>query len=617
MGGISAGSGAAGSLLITGCKVFNNAGITNPPAGSLGGGGGATIEVANGGQATIVDSSFYGNTRDGDGGGISFRVASGATGTISGCAIYGNSGDQGGGVLVAGNALLQQSTITGNTAYSGGGIYTYRRDDGPYIADCQISNNTAFYGGGVLVAGPGPGTTTMARCDISFNVANEAAQPNLVDRTGQGGGIYAATALPSVKKLVITSSSIAHNQAARHGGGIFGGASQIFASTISDNSAQIGGGLMMQGGGISDSTISGNSAVEGAGIYAKGIAISRSTIAGNKAAGSGGGLFLAADVLTLSDSIVENSAPSGPDIAALAGSVIDAHYNLIHSNGQSGLVASPPGAPDANGNLIGGTLGNSISALIGPLLYNGGPVLFDGVRILTHAILPGSPAIDAGDPAAAAGVGDVPQFDERGTPFMRVVGGRIDMGAVEYQPNPLLGDYNFDGIVDAADYTVWVDSQFTNQVYFSQVDLRADGDANGIVDQADYDFWKSHFGNTLAGSVASTPPAEAILISMPTASASPLAVTQQSTLNSRPTSNIPQSEISNPKLTTLAPRSSFLAPSTHDSALLTWLTTQSTPNQPTNDAPAPRSTHTTNDNVESPEDLDALDTAFATLATSL
>jgi Type I phosphodiesterase / nucleotide pyrophosphatase len=52
----------------------------------------------------------------------------------------------------------------------------------------------------------------------------------------------------------------------------------------------------------------------------------------------------------------------------------------------------------------------------------------------------------------------------------------------------LVGDYNGDGAIDAADYTVWRDTQG------STTDLRADGDGNGAVDEADFKLWRSHFG---------------------------------------------------------------------------------------------------------------------------
>jgi hypothetical protein len=56
------------------------------------------------------------------------------------------------------------------------------------------------------------------------------------------------------------------------------------------------------------------------------------------------------------------------------------------------------------------------------------------------------------------------------------------------------GDYNYDGIVDVADYTVWRDN------LGSQTDLDADGDFDGVVGPADYDLWKSNFGSTGGGS---------------------------------------------------------------------------------------------------------------------
>lgn len=58
---------------------------------------------------------------------------------------------------------------------------------------------------------------------------------------------------------------------------------------------------------------------------------------------------------------------------------------------------------------------------------------------------------------------------------------------------PLVGDYNDDGFVDAADYTVWRDSLGS-----SGADLPADGDGNLIVDQQDYVLWKTNFGSSAA-----------------------------------------------------------------------------------------------------------------------
>ena len=52
------------------------------------------------------------------------------------------------------------------------------------------------------------------------------------------------------------------------------------------------------------------------------------------------------------------------------------------------------------------------------------------------------------------------------------------------------GDYNNDGVVDAADYTVWRDT------FGSTTDLTADGNENGQIDAGDYDVWKANYGQS-------------------------------------------------------------------------------------------------------------------------
>ena len=72
---------------------------------------------------------------------------------------------------------------------------------------------------------------------------------------------------------------------------------------------------------------------------------------------------------------------------------------------------------------------------------------------------------------------------------------------VQYQPtlvqltavNFLAGDYNGNGVVDAADFVVWRNSLGAAVVEFSG----ADGNGNGLIDQPDYDVWRGHFGTTL------------------------------------------------------------------------------------------------------------------------
>jgi hypothetical protein len=52
------------------------------------------------------------------------------------------------------------------------------------------------------------------------------------------------------------------------------------------------------------------------------------------------------------------------------------------------------------------------------------------------------------------------------------------------------GDYNGDGVVNAADYVVW------RNVLTNGGSLMNEVDNPGTVDQGDYDFWVSRFGAT-------------------------------------------------------------------------------------------------------------------------
>jgi endoglucanase len=63
-----------------------------------------------------------------------------------------------------------------------------------------------------------------------------------------------------------------------------------------------------------------------------------------------------------------------------------------------------------------------------------------------------------------------------------------------YFADNLPGDFNFDGTVDAADYTVWRDA--LGQTGVAQ---HADSNFDGVVDELDYAAWQAHFGESLSG----------------------------------------------------------------------------------------------------------------------
>jgi beta-glucanase (GH16 family) len=76
------------------------------------------------------------------------------------------------------------------------------------------------------------------------------------------------------------------------------------------------------------------------------------------------------------------------------------------------------------------------------------------------------------------------------------------------------GDYNGDGVVDAADYTIWRNSQGQ-----SGIGLPADGSGNGTVGPEDYEIWKANYSGELPegadGASHATPePTSAVPFSM-------------------------------------------------------------------------------------------------------
>jgi hypothetical protein len=65
----------------------------------------------------------------------------------------------------------------------------------------------------------------------------------------------------------------------------------------------------------------------------------------------------------------------------------------------------------------------------------------------------------------------------------------------------LAGDYNGDGAVDAADYTVWRDAEGTAVTAYTG----ADGDGDGLVTTADLAVWSSRYGESIANTASAVP----------------------------------------------------------------------------------------------------------------
>ncbi len=81
---------------------------------------------------------------------------------------------------------------------------------------------------------------------------------------------------------------------------------------------------------------------------------------------------------------------------------------------------------------------------------------------------------------------------------------QASIGDVQYSlpaPQGTVGDYNGDGFVDAADYTVWRDTLGATVANGTG----ADGNNDGIITSLDYDVWKMNFGLPALGAVSGNP----------------------------------------------------------------------------------------------------------------
>jgi parallel beta-helix repeat protein len=331
--------------------------------------------------------------------------------TVSGLTITGGDAAIGAGLVdFDENLILDHVVISGNTAASdGAGLWADGFSMNLTVRDSTISGNTAGgEGGGIYVEDTG-GPLLIQRTAITGNNAS-----------GRGGGIYF---YDPDDNTTIEDSTISGNTSGLLGGGIYmydtdGGTHTIAGTTISGNTALEGGGAYFYAPDnpftIENSTISGNQATagNGGGIYLYNLyqpfSLHHVTISGNSATGSGGGVYLGSGLLSVDNSIVANNTAGTDNDLGDSEGTFDLSFNLVES----------PGTADINDN--GGNVLNQDPQL-GALQNNGGPTL-------THLPAFTSPAVNAGDPAFTP----PPATDQRGN--ARVVGGRIDMGAVEINP---------------------------------------------------------------------------------------------------------------------------------------------------------------------------------------
>lgn len=380
---------SATNVTISGLTIANG----KAPSASVEGAG-----ITNDGTLTLTNITVSGNAGfECLGGGI-HNSPSGVL-TVSNSTISDNRVEDsvGGGIFNAGALTISNSTVSGNSAQTGAGLV----NSGTLtVSNCTFSRNGRGANDGGAISNLG----TLSVSDSTFS--DNSAIDN-------GGGIVNFAGDLTVTNSAFTANTI--SDAFGSAIAVFSGSMNVSDCTISGNRALFGYGAIYNGNAssgatISDSTISANSSLFGGGIYNGGtLMVSSSTVSGNMAMSAGGGIYNLGTLTAWNTIFAGNtvSVSFGPDFV---GGLTSLGHNLIgNTDGTVGFGAS---------DLL------NVNPLLGPLQDNGGPTL-------TMAPLPGSPCIDAGDNTNA------PDYDQRGPGFPRIVGGTIDIGALEVQAPPV------------------------------------------------------------------------------------------------------------------------------------------------------------------------------------
>jgi autotransporter-associated beta strand protein len=470
-------------LSLTGGRVRTGAGALTLP-------GGVTTSPSLSSSRIIVDS-FFGTFNLGTSAGFTtFDVANGLAtddlvidGEISGAAGRGLQKAGTGRLVFAGGA---PNTYPGATIVSGGTLVLNK------------SNTDAAIQGDLLIGTTGTETATV---ELGLNFQIEESSTNEVT-IGELGTLNMEFS-DNIGPLVMRGGSVTGNGTLTVG---FGVSSQTSAQT-----ALISSGLSLNGsvqnfdiaggsanpdldilgglfnGGVNKTGI-GTLVLRGFNTYTGPTTVNGGTLLVNNTVGSGTG----------SGSVAVNASSTLGGDGSVSGSVSVASAGVLAPGNSIGDLAVGAVAFGSlarfNVELGGLTAGTQFDQLIvaGNALLNGQlgvslvggfvPATGNTFKILTSGGIVSGTFSTLSLPAVAGGKGLTWQVHYNP--------GDVTMELL----SALLGDYNGNGVVDAADYVVW-----RNTLGQSPPGLAADGNSSGTIDAGDYTVWRTHFGQT-AGS---------------------------------------------------------------------------------------------------------------------
>lgn len=300
---------------------------------------------------------------------------------VSNCVIvHGFAYENGGGAY---QGMLANCILANNTADQyGGGAFQGA------LFNCVLTNNSAYHGGGAC-------SNVLTGCTL---VKNFAQFQNL---DSGGGAIYS-----SLSNCLI----IANNSWGGGGGAAF---STLSGCVVSNNTGNTAGGGVC-GGIANNCLISSNQTFNmGGGAYSN--ILNNCLLRNNLASSVGGGAYQS----SLVNCTIVSNAASGPSLQPTGGGLYGGnasnciiYYNLalkdpnISGTGPMAYCCTTP-LPAGSGNLTNE------------------PVFVDLVNGDLH-LQSSSPCINAGNNACVTGASDLDGNS-------RIVGGRVDLGAYEYQ----------------------------------------------------------------------------------------------------------------------------------------------------------------------------------------
>lgn len=340
-----------------------------------------TIKGPTTGRQTVIDANYASRVLHG--------TSASAKLTLSGVS------------LEDGSIYSSGAAVTGGCISAAGTLELQRS----IVTHCSVSAATSYATGGAVYAG----TLVLHNSRIQYSTAKTYGEA-----AAFGGGAAAQNGFYCYSSTVHDNGAVAFTGSAA-GGGVesYNGATLLLGCTVDGNySSGYEGGIAHFGGSaafdIANSTVSGNVAPHGhGGIYALGpLSIVNSTIVHNTSTEGQCAGVASTDATHIESSIVFRNVDDGSGCGDVQSDLMPTGANNIVSKIGSDV---PRGWFVADPQLT-------------PLAFHGGPTQ-------THGLSVNSPAIDLGSS------GDGVEFDQRGTGFPRVVGGRADIGAYERQAN--------------------------------------------------------------------------------------------------------------------------------------------------------------------------------------